>query len=61
MNTRGLQLLEELKSVPNFDVSVLEQDLDAINHNWESSSKVRLVQYAHPYVISLYVCPTVSS
>lgn len=40
MNHRGLQLLEDLKNVPNFDVSVLEQDLDAVNHKWESSSEV---------------------
>ena len=40
MNQRGLQLLEDLKNVPNFDVSVLEQDLDAVNHKWESSSEV---------------------
>lgn len=40
MNNRGLQLLEDLKNVPNFDVTVLEQDLDAVNHKWESSSEV---------------------
>lgn len=40
MNNRGLQLLEDLKNVPNFDVTVLEQDLDSVNHKWESSSEV---------------------
>ena len=38
MNNRGLQLLEDLKNIPNFDVSVLEQDLDSVNHNWEMAN-----------------------
>lgn len=38
MNNRGLQLLEDLKHVPNFDISSLEQDLDAVNHQWEMSN-----------------------
>ena len=38
MNNRGLQLLEDLKNIPNFDVSVLEQDLDSVNHNWETAN-----------------------
>lgn len=45
MNNRGLQLLEDLKNVPNFDVTVLEQDLDSINHKWESSSEVHSQTY----------------
>ena len=40
MNSRGLQLLEDLKHIPNFDVVVLEQDLDAVNHKWETSNSV---------------------
>ena len=38
MNNRGLQLLEDLKNVPNFDVSILEQDLDSVNHDWETAN-----------------------
>ncbi|KAK3089086.1 hypothetical protein FSP39_000625 [Pinctada imbricata] len=38
MNNRGLQLLEELKAVPNFEVGVLEQDMDRINHQWETAN-----------------------
>ena len=38
MNNRGLQLLEDLKNMPNFDVSVLEQDLDQVNHGWETAN-----------------------
>jgi len=38
MNSRGLQLLEELKNLPDFDVAVLEQDLDQVNHAWETAS-----------------------
>ncbi|KAL5008450.1 hypothetical protein ScPMuIL_014031 [Solemya velum] len=38
MNNKGLQLLEELKNIPNFDINVLEQDLDHINHKWETSN-----------------------
>lgn len=40
MNNKGLQLLEELKNCPNFDVSVLERDLDEVNHKWETSNSV---------------------
>ena len=38
MNNRGLQLLDDLKNIPNFDISVLEQDLDAVNHDWETAN-----------------------
>jgi len=38
MNNRGLNLLEELKNIPNFDIACLEQDLDATNHAWETSN-----------------------
>ncbi|KAL3874933.1 hypothetical protein ACJMK2_037885 [Sinanodonta woodiana] len=38
MNSKGLQLLSDLKNIPNFDMSVLEEDLDEINHKWESAN-----------------------
>ena len=38
MNHKGLQLLEELRNVPNFNESVLEHDLDSVNHRWETSN-----------------------
>lgn len=40
MNNKGVQLMEELKNVPNFDVGVMEQDLDEVNVKWENSNKV---------------------
>ncbi|XP_025103982.1 nesprin-1-like isoform X4 [Pomacea canaliculata] len=39
-NNKGLQLLEELRKIPNFNVHLMEQDLDGINLKWETSSKV---------------------
>lgn len=39
-NNKGLQLLEELRKIPNFNVHLMEQDLDDINLKWETSSKV---------------------
>ncbi|XP_076463750.1 muscle-specific protein 300 kDa-like isoform X7 [Babylonia areolata] len=39
MNTKGMQLLEELRSVPNFDPSVMEHDLDEVNLQWENTNK----------------------
>ena len=43
MNNKGVQLLEELRKVPNFDPTVLEQDLDEVNLRWENANKVHLV------------------
>ena len=40
MNNKGLQLLEELKNIPNFDMSVIERDLDEVNHKWETANSV---------------------
>ena len=40
MNNKGVQLLEELRKVPNFNPRVMEQDLDEINLNWETANKV---------------------
>ena len=42
MNNKGMQLLEELKKVPNFQIGSLENDLDEINLNWEKTNKVSL-------------------
>lgn len=42
MNNKGVQLLEELRKVPNFNPRVMEQDLDDINLNWETANKVQL-------------------
>ena len=41
MNNKGVQLLEELKKVPNFNPRIMEQDLDDINLNWETANKVK--------------------
>ncbi|XP_076442566.1 muscle-specific protein 300 kDa-like isoform X3 [Babylonia areolata] len=40
MNNKGVQLLEELRKVPSFNASVMEQDLDDVNHKWETANKV---------------------
>nr|KAG5692778.1 hypothetical protein BaRGS_009394 [Batillaria attramentaria] len=40
MNNKGVQLLEELRKVPNFNPRVMEQDLDDINLRWETANKV---------------------
>lgn len=40
MNNKGLQLLDELKNIPNFDMSVIERDLDEVNHKWETANSV---------------------
>ena len=45
MNNKGMQLLEELKKVPNFQIGSLENDLDEINLNWEKTNKVSLMFY----------------
>ncbi|KAL8590280.1 hypothetical protein ACOMHN_006396 [Nucella lapillus] len=39
MNTKGMQLLEELRKIPNFDPSVMENDLDEVNLQWENANK----------------------
>ncbi|XP_041351119.1 nesprin-1-like [Gigantopelta aegis] len=38
MNNKGMQLLEELKKVPNFKIDGLENDLDDINLKWEKTN-----------------------
>ncbi|KAK7104412.1 hypothetical protein V1264_019133 [Littorina saxatilis] len=40
MNSKGLQLLEELRKVPNFSPKVMEKDLDDVNAQWENANKV---------------------
>ncbi|CAL1544282.1 unnamed protein product [Lymnaea stagnalis] len=40
MNTKGVQLLEDLKSIPNFDFSGMENDLDEVNLRWETTNSV---------------------
>lgn len=40
MNTKGLQLLGQLKSLPGFEVDVVEDDLDTVNHKWETTNAV---------------------
>ncbi|KAK6181528.1 hypothetical protein SNE40_009363 [Patella caerulea] len=39
MNNKGIQLFEELKKVPSFNPNELAQDLDTVNHSWETSCR----------------------
>lgn len=41
MNNKGLQLLEDLKNIPDFDSSGMESDLDDVNLKWETANSVR--------------------
>lgn len=40
MNSKGVQLLEDLKSIAGFDRSGVESDLDSVNLKWETSNAV---------------------
>ncbi|KAK0046935.1 nesprin-1, partial [Biomphalaria pfeifferi] len=40
MNTKGVQLMEDLKNIPGFDYSGMENDLDEVNLQWETSNAV---------------------
>lgn len=40
MNTKGVQLLEELAKVPGFQCETVEADLDDVNHKWETANRV---------------------
>ncbi|KAH9507324.1 hypothetical protein Btru_056910, partial [Bulinus truncatus] len=40
MNTKGVQLLEDLKNIPGVDFSAMETDLDNVNLNWETANSV---------------------
>ena len=40
MNNKGVQLLEDLKNIPDFDSSGMESDLDEVNLKWETANSV---------------------
>ncbi|ESO86156.1 hypothetical protein LOTGIDRAFT_167389 [Lottia gigantea] len=40
MNNKGLQLFDELKKLPNFNAQELVQDLDTMNHDWETANGI---------------------
>ncbi|XP_035824390.1 nesprin-1 [Aplysia californica] len=40
MNNKGVQLLEDLRNIPDFDLSGMESDLDEVNLKWETANSV---------------------
>ena len=41
-NTKGRQLTQEIRSLPQFDPSVITDDVDKVNRTWKNTGKVSL-------------------
>ncbi len=40
-NSKGRQLTQEARCLPQFDTSLVADDLDKVNKTWNNSTKVR--------------------
>ena len=48
-NTKGRQLTQETRTLPQFDTGLITDDVDKLNKTWKSSAKVSLLKIKLQY------------
>ena len=41
-NTKGRQLSQEARTLPQFEAGIITEDVDKLNKTWKNSAKVRM-------------------